>query len=121
MIKYTTSTTDQIAHGGYSNTDAATFSTSREGKAKNSRSINHNMVKRNNETVNRDLAIFTGEVLSVGYEKRSMKDQFKTFQDKVKQYVLHEFNNTKDIIIIVQDLKDIYAHVDIDNSSNISK
>ena len=50
-----------------------------------------------------------------------MKDQFKTFQDKAKQYVLHEFNNSRDIIIVVRDLKDTYEHNDMDTPMNISK
>ena len=50
-----------------------------------------------------------------------MKDQFNTFQYKVNQYVLHELYNPSDIIIVIRDLKDPYAHVAMDNTSKISK
>ena len=50
-----------------------------------------------------------------------MKDQFKNFQNKVNKYVLREFDNPRDIIIFIQDIKDPYAHVDTDKPINISK
>ena len=50
-----------------------------------------------------------------------MKYQFKTFKDKVKQYVLHELDNTRDIIIIVPDIKGLYAHIDMENTIKTSK
>ena len=50
-----------------------------------------------------------------------MKEQFKTFQDKVKQYVLRDFDNSRDIIIVVRDIKDPYVHIDIDNTIKPSK
>ena len=43
-----------------------------------------------------------------------MKDQFTNFQDKVKQYVLHELYHSRGIIIFIWDIKNKYAHVDID-------
>ena len=49
------------------------------------------------------------------------KDQFKTFWDKVKQYVLQDLDNPREIIIIFQYLKDPYAHVDMDNPIKLSK
>ena len=70
--------------------------------------------------MNRSLESFTGEVLSVGAvlvtvsEHRIMKDQFTNFQDKVKQYVLHELYHSRGIIIFIWDIKNKYAHVDID-------
>ena len=82
---------------------------------------------RSNEPRNRALENIAGEVPSVGAalgtvsEHRSMKDQFNTFQYKVNQYVLHELYNPSDIIIVIRDLKDPYAHVAMDNTSKISK
>ena len=48
-----------------------------------------------------------------------MKDHFKNFQDKVRQYVLCEFDNLRVIIIVVWDLKDPYAHVETYKPTNI--
>ena len=50
-----------------------------------------------------------------------MNNQFKTFHDKVEQYVLIKFNNPRDIIIVLQDLKDTYAHVEMYNPIKPSK
>ena len=50
-----------------------------------------------------------------------MKYKSNNFQDKAKYYVLHVFNNTREIIIVVQDIKDPYVHVDMDKTINISK
>ena len=50
-----------------------------------------------------------------------MKDQIENFQDNVKKYLIHDFNNQRGIIIVVQDLKEPYAHVVMDNPSNLSK
>ena len=87
------STTDQIPTGSYSNIDVTIDS---EGKTRNNRSRNHNNgSRRNNQQVNRAQANFTGEVPSVESvlgtvtEHNSIEDQFKNFQDKVKQYQIH--------------------------------
>ena len=48
-----------------------------------------------------------------------MKDQFKKFKDKAKKYVLCKFDNPRDIIIVVRDLKDPYAHIDMDKPINL--
>ena len=50
-----------------------------------------------------------------------MKYQFNTFKDKEIQYVLRDFDNPRDIFIVVWDIKDPYAHVYIDKPINISK
>ena len=50
-----------------------------------------------------------------------MKGKFKTFQDKVKQYVIFDFDNPSYIIIVFQYLKDPYAHIEIYNPRNLSK
>ena len=47
-----------------------------------------------------------------------MEDQFKTFQEKVKGYVLCEFDNRREIIIFVLYIKYPYAHVNMDNINN---
>ena len=39
----------------------------------------------------------------------------------MKQYVLHEFNNPKEIIIAVRDLMDPYAYIDMDKPGKIIK
>ena len=62
-----------------------------------------------------------GEVLGTVSEQIIMKDQFKTFQDKLKQYVLCKFDNPRDIIVFVRDLKDTYANVDMENLIKLSK
>ena len=119
------STTDQSPPGGYSNTNTATPS---EGKERNSISINNkNGIRRNNQPGNRSLANFTSEVPSVRSvlgtvaEQCIMKDQFKTFQDKVKQYVLRDFDNPREIIIVFRDLKYTYAHVDMEKTIKPNK
>ena len=59
---------------------------------KKNRSNTHNGTRRNNQLENISLIICTGEVPSVGsvletfLEQRTMKNQFKTFQDTVKRY-----------------------------------
>ena len=84
------STADQSPCGSYLNTDANTVSTRSKGTARNSRIINHNGNKRNNQPENRAPTNSTGEVTSVVSilgtvaEQRSTKDQFKTFWYKVK-------------------------------------
>ena len=60
-------------------------------------------------------------ILGTFSEQCSTKDQLKTFQVKVKQYVLRKFDNPRGIIIAVRDLKDAYAHIDMDKPINISK
>ena len=97
LIKYTMSKTYQIPHGGYSNTDAAK---SIEEKERRYRSTNYNNRHRsNNQPLYISLTDFTGKVPSFGSalgtvaENLSMKYQFKTFLDKVKTYVLREFDN----------------------------
>ena len=96
-------------------------------KTRNNRIRTDNRSRSNNRPGNISLASFTGEVTSVGSVtgtvtgQRSTKDQFKTFQEKVKQYVLHKFDNKIDIIIIVRDLKDPYPHVDTEKNFNTSK
>ena len=50
-----------------------------------------------------------------------MKEQFNNSQDKVEQYVLHKLDNPRDIIILVRDIKDPYAHIDMDNPTKLSK
>ena len=99
----------------------------REAKTRNNRSRTHNGSRRNNQPENRALASFTCEVPSVGTvfgtvsEQHSTNYQFKTFQNKSKQYVLRDFDNPRDIIIVVGDLKDLYSHVDMDKPINNSK
>ena len=85
--------------GGYSNSDAATAI---EGKTSINRSRNHNNgSKRKNQPVNRTLANFMGGMPSVGdviltvAEHHSTKNQFKTFQDKLKQYEPYGFDNLR--------------------------
>ena len=119
------SSIDQIPPGCYSNID--TFIVSKRGRGGNNISINHNnIIRRKNQPVNRSLANFTGEVPSFGVilgtvaEKRSMKDQFKTFQDKVEKY-LRKFDNSIYITIVFWYLKDPYIHVDMDNPIKHSK
>ena len=65
--------------------------------------------------------LLVGAILGTVTENHITKEQLKTFQDKVKQYVIHEFDNTRDIIIFVQDLKDTYVKVDTDKTINLSK
>ena len=62
-----------------------------------------------------------GAVLGKFAEHLRIKEQFKTFQEKVKQYVLREFHNQRDIIIVVRDLKDPYAQVDMDKPIKLNK
>ena len=50
-----------------------------------------------------------------------MNDPFKTFQKKVKQYVLRKFDNTRYIIVVVWDLKELYAQVHMDKHIKHSK
>ena len=50
-----------------------------------------------------------------------MQDKFKIFQDKVKQYLLHRFDNPTYIISFFRYLNNSYAHVDIDNPVELSK
>ena len=97
-------------------------------EARNNRRINHNNIsRRGNQSGNRDLASLTYAVPSVGYvlgtvtEEHIMKEHSKNFQDKVKQYVLREFDNPRETIIVVQDIKDPYAYVDMENHTKISK
>ena len=96
-------------------------------KTINSRSRNHNRSRGGNQPVNRSLKSFTGEVPSVGSElgtvaeHRIMNDPFKTFQKKVKQYVLRKFDNTRYIIVVVWDLKELYAQVHMDKHIKHSK
>ena len=110
------STPNRIPTEGYSSTDDATAI---EVKTRNNRSINHNnRRRRQNQTGNRSLASFTGEVPSVGAvlgtvsEHRIIKDQFNKFQDKLKEYLICKFDNPREIIIVIQYLKDPYVHVD---------
>ena len=118
------SSTDKSPPRGYSYTDAATAS---KGETKNIRRRNHNGSRRKNQLGNRSLANFTGKVPSVGSilgtvsEQRSMKDQFKTFQDKLKQYLLHKFDNPKDVIIVIRSLKDPYAQIEMSKTITLSK
>ena len=82
---------------------------------------------RINQPGNISLANFICEVSSVGdihgtvSEQPITKDQFNTFQDNMTQYLLCEFDNQRLTIIIVQDIKDPYAHIDTDNPKMISK
>ena len=62
-----------------------------------------------------------GAVFVTFTKQRSIKYQFNTSQYKVNQYVLHEFDNTRGVIISVRYIKDPYAHIDVDNTINISK
>ena len=62
-----------------------------------------------------------GSVIGTVTKQRSTKDKFKNFQDKVKKYVLREFDNPREIIIVVRDIKDPYAHVDMKSPINISR
>ena len=120
-------TTYKMPPGVYSKTYANKVSASSELTASNSRIRNHNRNRRNNQTVNRALANFTGGVPSVGtvfvtvYEHIIMKYQFNTFQDKLKRYVLLEFENPGYIIVIVWYVKDPYAHVDMNKLIKYSK
>ena len=50
-----------------------------------------------------------------------MKEQFKTFQDKVEQYELRKLDNTREVIIVVRYLNSTYAHVDMVKTINIIK
>ena len=50
-----------------------------------------------------------------------MKYQFKASHDKVKQYLLRKFDNPTDIIIVVRDIKDTYAHFGMDKPSKLNK
>ena len=99
----------------------------REGKIRNNRIITHNGSKRNNQPRNKSLTSFTVEMSSVGdvigtvSEHRIMREQFKIFQDKVKQYILHDLDNPRDIIIVVRFLKDPHAHVYTDKPVKLSK
>ena len=119
------SPTYQRSPGGYSNTNTAT---SIKGNTRNNRIRNHNNgSRRNNQPVNRVLENFTGEVPSFGdvletvAKNCSMKDQFKTFQTKVKQYILKKFNNRRDVSVVIRDIKYPYSHLDIEKPINISK
>ena len=62
-----------------------------------------------------------GAIIGTVDEHRIIKYQFKTFQDNLNQYVLHDFDNPSDIIIIVRYINDPYAHVDMYNPRKISK
>ena len=46
-----------------------------------------------------------GAVLGATSEQREAKDQYKKFSEKMKQYILREFQNYEDIIVLVRDLK----------------
>ena len=44
-----------------------------------------------------------GVVLGTLSEKREAKDQYKKFNEKLKQYILGEIQNPEDIIFLVRD------------------
>ena len=46
-----------------------------------------------------------GAVLGATSEQIEAKDQYKKFSEKMKQYILREFQNSEDIIVLVRDLK----------------
>ena len=46
-----------------------------------------------------------GAVLGATSEQIEAKDQYKKFSEKMKQYILREFQNYEDIIVLVRDLK----------------
>ena len=119
------SNTNQSPTEVYSNTDAAIYS---KGKSSNNRGINHNSGSRSkDQPINRSLASFTYELLSGGgvlgtfFEQSSMKDNFNIFCYNLKIYILRGFGNLRNIIIIVRDIKDTYAHVDMANPINLNK
>ena len=45
-------------------------------------------------------------VLGITAKQRESKDQNKKFSEKLKQYILQEFQNPEEIFILVRDLKD---------------
>ena len=47
-----------------------------------------------------------GTVLGTTYKQREAKYQYKKFSEKLKQYILREFQNPEDIIILFIYLKD---------------
>ena len=47
-----------------------------------------------------------GVVLGITAKQRESKDQNKKFSEKLKQYILQEFQNPEEIFILVRDLKD---------------
>ena len=46
-----------------------------------------------------------GAVLGATSEQREAKDQYKKFSKKLKQYIIREFQNPEDIVVLVRDLK----------------
>ena len=46
-----------------------------------------------------------GTVLGTTYKQREAKYQYKKFSEKLKQYILREFQNPEEIIVLVRDLK----------------
>ena len=67
---------------------------------------------RYNRTNTSSVLSFKGEVegvaatLGTTAERRKIKDEFQIFSEKLKQYLLREFKNPEDIIVLVRDIKD---------------
>ena len=59
-------------------------------------------------------------VLGNRYKHREAKYQFKKFSKNLEEYVLRDFQNPEDIIILVQDIKDPMAVLNKSITTEIS-
>ena len=61
-----------------------------------------------------------GLILTLRTERYSNKVAFSTFQDKLKNYVLTNFEEAKDIINLIDDLADSQANIVAAQPKNLS-